>query len=385
MKSISNKNMNKLRVMTIVGTRPEIIRLSRIIAKLDLYTNHTLVHTGQNYDYELNEIFFEDLGIRKPDYYLNSSDSSANKTIGKILISVDEILEELKPEALLVLGDTNSCMSVIAAKKRKIPTFHFEAGNRCFDMRVPEEINRKIVDHTSDINITYSSIAREYLLNEGIRKDMIIKVGSPMKEVLEFYKQKIQNSSILSDLQITKYKYFLASFHREENVNSNNLLKFLESLNFLVDNYNLPIIVSTHPKTRKKLEKLNYKINEKVKFLKPQSFSNYINLQINAKTVLSDSGTISEESSILNFPALNIREAHERPEAMEETSVMMTGINCERIIQAMELLSSQKRNQDRSLNLVEDYNVDNVSEKILRIIISYTDFINQNIWKKNLK
>ncbi len=374
--------MNKLHVMTIVGTRPEIIRLSRIIAKLDIYTNHTLIHTGQNYDYELNQIFFEDLEIRQPDYYLDSSDSNATKTIGKILISVDEILEEIKPDALLVLGDTNSCMSILAAKKRKIPTFHFEAGNRCFDMRVPEEINRKIVDHTSDINITYSSIAREYLLNEGIAREMVIKVGSPMKEVINFYKKKIDNSKILFELKLEKFKYFLASFHREENLNSKNLSEFLEILNVLVEKYNLPVIVSTHPRTRKKLEESEYIINEKVKFIKPQSFSNYLYLQINAKTVLSDSGTINEESSILNFPALNIREAHERPEAMEEASVMMTGVNCERISQAMEVLSSQKRGRDRSLKLAEDYNVNNVSEKILRIIISYTDFIKKNIWKE---
>ena len=374
--------MNKLRVMTIVGTRPEIIRLSRIISKLDTYTNHTLIHTGQNYDYELNQIFFEDLGIRQPDYYLNSSDTNAIRTIGKILISVDKILEDLKPEALLVLGDTNSCMSILAAKKKKIPTFHFEAGNRCFDMRVPEEINRKIIDHTADINITYSSIAREYLLNEGIRKDTIIKVGSPMKEVIKYYQEKIDNSQILKNLKVEKYKYFLASFHREENVNSDNLLKFINIMNSIVDKYKLPVIFSTHPRTRKKLDELKLIINKKVNFLKPQSFSNYLNLQKNAKTVLSDSGTINEESSILNFPALNIREAHERPEAMEETSVMMTGVNIDRIFQALEVLSSQKRDQNRSLKLVADYNVDNVSEKVIRVIISYTDFVKKNIWKQ---
>ena len=374
--------MNKLRVMTIVGTRPEIIRLSRIISKLDKYTNHTLIHTGQNYDYELNEIFFEDLGIRQPDYYLNSSDTNAIRTIGKILISVDKILEDLKPEAILVLGDTNSCMSILAAKKKKIPTFHLEAGNRCFDMRVPEEINRKIVDHTADINITYSSIARDYLLNEGIRKDTIIKVGSPMKEVIEYYQEKVDNSKILKTLKLEKYKYFLASFHREENVNSNNLLKFINIMNLIIEKYKLPVIFSTHPRTRKKLEESKFIINKKVHFLKPQSFSNYLKLQINAKTVLSDSGTINEESSILNFPALNVREAHERPEAMEETSVMMTGVNIDRVFQALEVLSSQKRDQNRSLKLVEDYNVDNVSEKVIRIIISYTDFIKKNTWKQ---
>ena len=374
--------MDKLRVMTIVGTRPEIIRLSRIISKLDKYTNHTLIHTGQNYDYELNEIFFEDLGIRQPDYYLNSSDTNAIRTIGKILISVDKILEDLKPEAILVLGDTNSCMSILAAKKKKIPTFHLEAGNRCFDMRVPEEINRKIVDHTADINITYSSIARDYLLNEGIRKDTIIKVGSPMKEVIEYYQEKVDNSKILKTLKLEKYKYFLASFHREENVNSDNLLKFINIMNLIIEKYKLPVIFSTHPRTRKKLEESKFIINKKVHFLKPQSFSNYLKLQINAKTVLSDSGTINEESSILNFPALNVREAHERPEAMEETSVMMTGVNIDRVFQALEVLSSQKRDQNRSLKLVEDYNVDNVSEKVIRIIISYTDFIKKNTWKQ---
>jgi len=374
--------MNKLRVMTIVGTRPEIIRLSRIIAKLDTYTEHILVHTGQNYDYELNQIFFEDLGIRQPDYYLNASGSSATKTIGKILISVDDILEKLNPEALLVLGDTNSCMSIIAAKKRKIPTFHFEAGNRCFDMRVPEEINRKIVDHTADINITYSSIAREYLLSEGIKKDLVIKVGSPMLEVLNFYQKQILNSKIISDLKIKKYNYFLASFHREENIESNNMMKIIDTLNILSEKYRLPIIVSTHPRTRKKLEESNHKTDKRITFLKPQSFSNYLNLQINAKTVLSDSGTINEESSIMNFPALNIREAHERPEAMEETSVMMTGVNQERIIQAMEILSNQKRDNDRTLNLVKDYEVNNVSEKIVRIIVSYSDYIKKNVWKE---
>ena len=374
--------MNKLKVMTIVGTRPEIIRLSRIIKKLDTFANHILVHTGQNYDYELNEIFFEDLEIRKPDYFLNSAEASPSRTIGKLLIEVDHLLDEIKPEALLVLGDTNSCMSIIAAKKRKIPTFHFEAGNRCFDMRVPEEVNRKIIDHTADINITYSSIAREYLLNEGISKDMVIKVGSPMMEVLNFYKDKINNSRILSDLNLKKGQYFIASFHREENVDSKNLEMILEILNVLAEKYKLPIIVSTHPRTRKKLNENDYALNDQIILLKPQSFSNYINLQINSKAVLSDSGTINEESSILNFPALNIREAHERPEAMEESSVMMTGVNLNRVIQAMEILCSQKRDSHRSLNLVKDYDVKNVSEKILRIIISYTDYINKNIWKK---
>ena len=374
--------MNKLKIMTIVGTRPEIIRLSRVISKLDLHTDHILVHTGQNYDYELNQIFFEDLEIRSPDYYLDSSDINATKTIGKILISVDELLEKLKPQALLVLGDTNSCMAIIAAKKRKIPTFHFEAGNRCFDMRVPEEINRRIIDHTADINITYSSIARDYLLSEGLKKDMVIKVGSPMLEVLNFYKNKIEKSSIIETLKLKRNNYYLASFHREENIDSKNLKKIIDILNLLSVEYALPIIVSTHPRTRKKLNKLNYKTNEKIKFLKPLSFSDYLKLQINAKIVLSDSGTISEESSILNFPALNIREAHERPEAMEESSVMMTGINSERILQAMNILFEQERDEKRTLKLVQDYDVSNVSEKILRIILSYTDYVKRNIWKE---
>ena len=375
--------MNKLRVMTIVGTRPEIIRLSRVICKLDTFCDHKLVHTGQNYDYELNEIFFEDLGIREPDYYLNSSDLNATKTIGKILLSVDELLEKVNPEAILVLGDTNSCLSLIAAKKKKIPTFHYEAGNRCFDMRVPEEINRKIVDHTADINITYSSIARDYLLAEGLPKDMVINLGSPMLEVLNFYKNKIESSKILSELEITKNNYFLASIHREENLNSINFLRIAGILNKLVEKYNLQIIVSTHPRTKKKIKELNYEFSEKIRFLKPLSFTNYINLQVNSKIVLSDSGTINEESSILNFPALNMREAHERPEAMEEGSVMMTGVNLERIIQAIDILSFQKRGSERTLKLVKDYDVDNASEKILRIIISYTDYVKRNIWKEN--
>jgi len=373
--------MDKLKVMTFVGTRPEIIKLSRVIAKLDKFTNHILVHTGQNYDYELNEIFFEDLEIRKPDYFLNAADSTATKTIGKVLIEADSILEKLNPEAVMVLGDTNSCMSLLAAKKRKIPTFHLEAGNRCFDLRVPEEVNRKILDHSADINITFSSMAREYLFNEGLPKDMIIKVGSPMLEVINFYKDKFTNSKILSDLEISENKYFLVSLHREENINSKNFYKISEILNSIAEKYNIPIIVSTHPRTRKKIEQSKCSFNNKIRFLKPQNLSNYLKLQINAKTVLSDSGTINEESSILNFPALNIREAHERPEAMEETSVIMTGINCERILQSLELLSIQKKDKSTDLSLVDDYNVKNFSEKILRIIISYTDYVKRNIWK----
>ena len=374
--------MKKLKVMTFVGTRPEIIKLSRVIAKLDIFTNHILVHTGQNYDYELNEIFFEDLDIRKPDYFLNAAASTATETIGKILIESDKILEKLNPEAVMVLGDTNSCMSLLAAKKRKIPTFHLEAGNRCFDMRVPEELNRKILDHAADINITFSSIAREYLFNEGLPKDMVIKVGSPMMEIINFYKDKVKGSEILSDLKLTKNNYFLVSLHREENINSKNFYKISEILNTIANKYKMPIIVSTHPRTRKKIEEAKYRFNNQIKFLKPQNLSNYLKLQLNAKTVLSDSGTINEESSILNFPALNIREAHERPEAMEETSVMMTGINCERIIQCLEILSLQEKDKSREINLVSDYNVENFSEKILRIIMSYTDYTKKNTWKE---
>ncbi len=374
--------MTLLKVMTIVGTRPEIIRLSRIVAKLDKFTDHVLVHTGQNYDYELNEIFFDDLELRKPDYFLNASDKSPIKTIGKILISIDELIEITKPEAILVLGDTNSCISILAAKRRKIPTFHYEAGNRCFDMRVPEEINRKIVDHIADINITYSSIAREYLLSEGIAKDMIIKIGSPMLEVLNFYRDKISKSSILNELSISKNKYFLASIHREENLDSKNFDLIVKTMNKIEEKYDLPIIFSTHPRTKNRIENSNCKFNSNIKFIKPQSYSDYVNLQINSRCVISDSGTINEESSILNFPALNIRDAHERPEAMEESSVMMTGVNCDRIIQALEILNSQKRDDFRSLKLVNDYNVDNVSEKILRVILSYTDYVKKNIWKE---
>ena len=374
--------MNKLSVMTVIGTRPEIIRLSRIIPKLDKYTEHTLVHTGQNYDYELNDIFFKDLELRKPDFFLNAADINPTKTIGKILIAIDELLEKLQPEALLVLGDTNSCLSIIAAKKRQIPTFHFEAGNRCFDMRVPEEINRKIVDHTADINITYSAIAREYLISEGISKDRIIKIGSPMFEVLDFYKNRINKSNILQDLGIKRNNYFLASFHREENINTSNFEKIIEILKNLAKEYKIPIIVSTHPRTRKKINESNTSLDKLIQLIKPQSFTDYINLQLNAKLVLSDSGTINEESSILNFPALNLREAHERPEAMEETSVMMTGVNSKRVLQAINILFSQKRDEERTLELVEDYKNKNISEKILRIIISYRDYIEKNIWKK---
>ena len=376
--------MSKLNVITVVGTRPEIIRLSRIIPKLDNFTNHTLVHTGQNYDYELNQIFFEDLNLRKPDYFLNAADVNATKTIGKILIKIDDLLEKLNPDALLVLGDTNSCMAIIAAKKRQIPTFHFEAGNRCFDMRVPEEINRKIVDHTADVNMTYSTIARDYLVSEGLPKDLIIKIGSPMFEVIEFYKKKIKESKILEDLNLENNNYFLASFHREENINSSNFEKIINILNNIVNVYNIKVVVSTHPRTRKKINESNCRLNKKIILIKPQSFTDYIQLQLNARLVLSDSGTINEESSILNFPAINIRETHERPEAMEETAVMMTGVNIERVTQAIDILMKSNKGEDRRLDIVKDYQSRNISEKVLRIIISYTDYIQRKTWKNFL-
>ena len=374
--------MSKINVITVVGTRPEIIRLSRIIPKLDKFTNHILIHTGQNYDYELNQIFFKDLDLRKPDYFLNAADVNATKTIGKILIKIDDLLEKLNPDALLVLGDTNSCMAIIAAKKRQIPTFHFEAGNRCFDMRVPEEINRKIVDHTADINMTYSTIARDYLISEGIPKDLIIKIGSPMLEVIDFYSKKIRESKIIKDLNLENNNYFLASFHREENINSSNFEKIINILNNLVNIYDIKVVVSTHPRTRKKINESNFKLNKKIILIKPQSFTDYIYLQLNARLVLSDSGTINEESSILNFPAINIRDTHERPEAMEETAVMMTGVNSERVTQAIDILMKSKEGKERKLETVNDYTCRNVSEKVLRIIISYTDYIQRKTWKR---
>jgi UDP-N-acetylglucosamine 2-epimerase len=374
--------MKKIKVMTVVGTRPEVIRLSRIISKLDEYCDHTLVHTGQNYDYELNQIFFEDLDIRKPDYFLNSAGVSSAETIGKVIIEVDKLLVKEDPDSMLVLGDTNSCMAVLSAKRRRIPTFHMEAGNRCFDMRVPEEINRRIVDHTADINLTYSNIARTYLLNEGIPADMIIKTGSPIYEVLMHYKDKINTSNILKKLKLNKQKFFLVSAHREENIDSDiNFNKLLNILNKIAMIYKIPIIVSTHPRTQKRIDKSRLKLAKEIQLIKPLSFTDYNNLQINAMSVISDSGTINEESSILNFPALNIREAHERPEAMEEASVMMVGLEVDRVIQALSILSTQKRGSNRSLNIVQDYNVSNVSEKIVRIIYSYTDYVNRNVWK----
>ena len=375
--------MKKLKVMTVVGTRPEIIRLSRVIVKLDLCTEHILVHTEQNYDYELNEIFFHDLDIRKPDYFLNTAGSSSSETIGNVIIKIDALLADEMPDALLILGDTNSCMAVIPAKRRKIPIFHMEAGNRCFDHRVPEEINRRIVDHTADINLTYSSIAREYLLREGLPPDMVIKTGSPMNEVLSFYQSGIDKSNILSSLKLKEQHFFLVSAHREENIDSEmNFNKLVNVLNIIAERYSMPVIVSTHPRTQKRIDQIGTKFNDNVKLLKPLGFKDYNKLQICAKAVLSDSGTISEESSIMNFPALNIREAHERPESMEEGSVMMVGLNIERIIQALEVLNEQPRGSNRLLNQVNDYSTPNVSEKIIRIIFSYIDYVKQNIWRQ---
>lgn len=375
--------MKKLKLMTVVGTRPEIIRLSRVMAACDEYFDHILVHTGQNYDYELNEIFFTDLGIRKPDHFLNAAGATGAETIGNVIIAVDKILEEVQPEALVVLGDTNSCMAVLPAKRRKIPTFHMEAGNRCFDMRVPEEINRRIVDHTADINLTYSTIARDYLLAEGLPADLVIKTGSPMFEVLHHYKAKIEASDVLERLNLKEHEYFIVSAHREENINSDqNFLDLVEMLNAVADKYKYPVIVSTHPRTRKRIEELNVEFHPLIQLLKPLGFSDYNKLQLSAKAALSDSGTINEESSILNFPALNLRQAHERPEGMEEAAVMMVGLKAERILQGLAILEGQTRGENRLLRLVEDYSMPNVSEKVVRIIMSYTDYVNRVIWKK---
>jgi UDP-N-acetylglucosamine 2-epimerase (non-hydrolysing) len=374
--------MKKLKVMTVVGTRPEIIRLSAVINKLESSEaiEHILVHTGQNYDYELNEIFFRDFYLRKPDYFLNAATGNAIETIGNILIKIDPILEEVKPDAFLILGDTNSCLTAIAAKRRHIPIFHMEAGNRCFDQRVPEETNRKIVDHISDINLTYSDIAREFLIQEGLPADRIIKTGSPMFEVITSRMTDIMNSKVLDELNLKKNLYFLVSAHREENIDSEtNFTNLVNSLNLIAETYKLPIIISTHPRTRKMIEAKNIKFNPLIKTITPIGFNDYIKLQTNAKTVLSDSGTINEESSILNFKALNIRQAHERPEAMEEASVMMVGLKSERILQALNVLETQQPN---TLRVVSDYIVPNVSEKVLRILISYTNYINENVWRK---
>lgn len=375
--------MKKLKVMTVLGTRPEIIRLSRVMAELDKHCDHIIVHSGQNYDYELNEIFFQDLGVRKPNFFLNAAGANAAETIGKIIIAVDNVLAQEKPDAMLVLGDTNSCLSAIPAKRRKVPIFHMEAGNRCFDQRVPEETNRKIVDHISDINLTYSSIARDYLLEENFPPDRLIKTGSPMFEVLNFYKKGIAESDVLKRLSLTEHKYFVVSAHREENIDSEvNLNKLVASLNKIAETYNEPIIVSTHPRTQKKIDEKGVKFHPMVKLMKPLGFKDYNKLQMSSRAVLSDSGTISEESSILNFPALNIREAHERPEGMEEAAVMMVGLETDRILQGLAIIDTQKRGEDRSLRLVEDYSMPNVSEKVVRIIHSYTDYVNRVVWRK---
>ena len=375
--------MEKLKVMSVVGTRPEIIRLSRVFAKLDKYCKHTIVHTGQNYDYELNQVFFEDLGIRKPDYFLNAAGKNAAETIGQVIIKVDQIIESVNPEAVLILGDTNSCLAAIPAKRRKVPIFHMEAGNRCFDQRVPEEINRKIVDHTADINMPYSTIARDYLIAEGISADRVVKTGSPMYEVLNHYMADIDSSIILETLNIKSGDYYLVSVHREENVDAPaKLIELAESLNVIADLYSLPVIVSTHPRTQKRINDQRIKFNKEVRLLKPLGFHDYNHLQKNARVVLSDSGTINEESSIMNFPALNIREAHERPEAMEEASVMMVGLGQQRIIQAISILENQIHSEGRLLSEVSDYTMPNVSEKVVRIIHSYTDYVNRVVWKK---
>ncbi|MGL6091544.1 MAG: non-hydrolyzing UDP-N-acetylglucosamine 2-epimerase [Pseudomonas paracarnis] len=375
--------MKKMKVVTVVGTRPEIIRLSRVIDALDRHCDHLLVHTGQNYDYELNEIFFQDLNIRKPDHFLNAAGASGAETIGNVIIAVDRVLAEVQPEALLVLGDTNSCMAVIPAKRRKIPTFHMEAGNRCFDMRVPEEINRRIVDHTADINLTYSTIARDYLLREGLSPDMIIKTGSPMFEVLTHYREGIESSDILERLNLQEGAFFVVSAHREENIDSkNNFLKLVDVLNTVAAHYNLPVIVSTHPRTQKRVDTMGVVFHHNVKLLKPLGFKDYNKLQLTAKAVLSDSGTINEESSILNFPALNIREAHERPEGMEEAAVMMVGLEVNRVLQGLNVLEVQGTGNNRTLRQVADYSMPNVSEKVARIIHSYTDYVNRIVWKR---
>ena len=372
-----------LKVATIVGTRPELIRLSRVLAVLDRETDHCLIHTGQNYDYELNEIFFEDLGIRKPDHFLGAAGKSAAQTIGQIIMSVDEVFEAERPDAMLVLGDTNSCMSAYVAKRRRIPVFHMEAGNRCFDQRVPEEINRRVVDHVSDVNLTYSDIAREYLLREGIAPDRVIKTGSPMFEVLNHYREAIASSDVCARLGLEEQGYFLLSAHREENVDSPACLnRLLDVLDAVGDAYDLPIVFSTHPRTRARLEALGRSIHPRVQLMKPLGFFDFVHLELHAKATLSDSGTITEESSILNFPALNLREAHERPEGMEEASVMMVGLSAERVLQGLRMLDSQPRGDERVLRPVADYSMPNVSEKVLRIILSYVDYIQRNVWKE---
>ncbi len=376
--------MRKLKVLSVIGTRPEIIRLSRVMAELDKSCEHILVHTGQNFDYELNEIFFDELGVREPDFFLNSAQNSKNacETIGKLIIAVDIVFEKTQPDAILVLGDTNSCLSVIPAKRRKIPIFHMEAGNRCFDFRVPEEINRRIVDHTSDMNLTYSGIARQYLINEGISPDLIIKTGSPLKEVINFYFDKIKNSNVLIRKKLKKNNYFLVSIHREENVeNEKNFIKIIHCLNSLARDYKLPILISAHPRIKNKIKNKEFEFDELINFHKPLGFFDYLNLQMNAKIVISDSGTINEEASILNFPAINMRENHERPEAMERVSTLMCGLNYERLLQCIHLLD-QNGKEDKFFEIIDDYSEDYVSKKVVMIIHSYVDYINKVIWKK---
>lgn len=375
--------MEKLKVLTVVGTRPEIIRLSRVMARLDQYCDHVIVHTGQNYDYELNEIFYHDLEVRKPDHFLNAAGANAAESIGKIIIAVDAILAQTNPDAILILGDTNSCLAAIPAKRRKIPIFHMEAGNRCFDQRVPEETNRKIVDHTADINLTYSAIAREYLLREGFPPDRVIKTGSPMYEVLHYYRAGITASDAVTRLGLTEGKYFVVSAHREENIDSDfHFTKLVNVLNAVAETYGEPVVISTHPRTQKKVDVKAVTFHPLIRLLKPLGFKDYVKLQSHARAVLSDSGTITEESSILNFRALNIREAHERPEGMEEAAVMMTGLDVDRVLQSLAILSDQGFAAERNLNLVADYAALNVSDKVLRIIHSYTDYVNRKVWHK---
>lgn len=377
--------MTKMKVMTIVGTRPEIIRLSRVVAQLDHYCDHVLVHTGQSYDFELNQVFFDDLGVRKPDHFLASAKSGATaaQTIGNVISDVDRVLSSEQPEAVLILGDTNSSLAAIPAKRRHIPIFHMEAGNRSFDLRVPEEINRRIVDHVADINLTYSAIARDYLLREGLPPDQVIKTGSPMYEVLHHYMPQIEASDALGRLELERYRYFVVSAHREENIdNDKNFAKLVGVLNAVAEDHDVPVVVSTHPRTKRRVEDLGVSFHRQVRLMKPLGFHDYVHLQINSKAVLSDSGTITEESSILNFPALNMREAHERPEGVEEAAVMMVGLEVERVRQALTVLADQPRGAERRLRLVEDYSMPNVSDKVLRIILSYTDYVNRVVWKK---
>ncbi len=377
--------MKKLKVMSVVGTRPEIIRLSRVLAALDVHCEHVLVHTGQNYDYELNQVFFDDLGVRKPDFFLNSADGStgAANTIGNLITAVDGVLAQVQPEAMLVLGDTNSCLSVIPAKRRKVPIFHMEAGNRCFDQRVPEETNRRIVDHTADINLTYSTIARDYLLREGLSPDQVIKTGSPMYEVLHHYLPQIQASDALNRLGLQPEQYFVVSAHREENIESDkSFTKLVAVLNAVAEDHGLPVVVSTHPRTQKRVDVTGVRFHPLVRLTKPLGFHDYVNLQMQARAVLSDSGTVNEESSILNFPALNLREAHERPEGMEEGAVMMVGLEVERVRQGLAILQIQPRGAERALRLVADYSMPNVSDKVVRIIHSYTDYVKRVVWKQ---